>query len=184
MKWTEQNINDLKQIRIDVLNNIDFHINEGNSNLYVYNILMYICIIIGPLSGFVSSIQTIIYPEEDIIFPIMSSSMGFLSGIIIALTKFGKYNTKANSHQSIALRYIKLEKNISKQLTSSEHDMLSYEYMKWLFDIMETLLDTKSLKKYNIQSHKIDKKDTFKGNKFNIEEEHIIKIRKKEQMMM
>ena len=66
------------------------HMKTSQNVSKIYNILMYSAIVLGPLSGLLSGIGATLNPETEITIPLISSCMGFISGILVASTNFGK----------------------------------------------------------------------------------------------
>lgn len=112
------------------------HIYEAQRSNKIYNILMLIGIVIGPLSGLSSGIGTIMNDKYEIlnsIIPIINTILGFFSGIVIAIVKFGKYDESSNANKQAAARYTSIESNVRRQLGLYRNDRLSaLLYMEWL----------------------------------------------------
>ena len=112
------------------------HIYEAQRSNKIYNILMLIGIIIGPLSGLSSGIGTIMNDKYEIlnsIIPIINTILGFFSGIVIAIVKFGKYDESSNANKQAAARYTSIESNVRRQLGLYRNDRVSaLLYMEWL----------------------------------------------------
>ena len=112
------------------------HIYEAQYSNKIYNILMLIGIIIGPLSGLSSGIGTIMNDKYEIlnsIIPIINTILGFFSGIVIAIVKFGKYDESSNANKQAAARYTSIESNVRRQLGLYRNDRVSaLLYMEWL----------------------------------------------------
>jgi len=119
------------------------HIYEAQRSNKIYNILMLIGIIIGPLSGISSGIGTIMNDECEVLnstIPIINTILGFFSGIVIAIVKFGKYDEYSNSNKQAAARYTSIESNVRRQLGLYRNDRVSaLLYMEWLESKYEEL---------------------------------------------
>jgi hypothetical protein len=110
------------------------HIKESLYKKKIYNYLMYSGIILGPLAGLISTIQNTLYPSTDNpILPIISVTISFISGIVIAINKFGKFEETANIHKTTANKYTSLENNIRCQLKLKKNMRVKpLEYNKWI----------------------------------------------------
>lgn len=98
-------------------------------------------IIVGPLASVLQSIALALNMENDPIFSVIVIVLGFLSGIIIATVKFGKYDEVSNANKSAAARYTSIEGNVRRQLGLYRRDrMPSIAYMDWLETKYEELL--------------------------------------------
>jgi hypothetical protein len=93
------------------------HIQESLYKHKIYNILMYTAIILGPLSGLISSLGSSIHHDSPTIFSILSTCIAFSSGIFVAVSKVGKFNEKSNSHKIAASKYTSLESNVRRKLS-------------------------------------------------------------------
>ena len=108
------------------------HLSQAQKTNYTYNQLMILGITLGPLSGIISGIGTLI-PDIDPISPILAILFGFLSGIIVSIIKFGKYDEVSNANKQAAARYTGIESNVRRQLSLYRKDRVhAIEYMKWL----------------------------------------------------
>lgn len=95
------------------------HIKSSYKSKLTYDYIMYTCIILGPLSGLISGIGVTLNPNAPTTMPIISSVIAFVSGILIAVTKFGKFEEEASAHKLAASKYTSLESNIRRQLAMS-----------------------------------------------------------------
>lgn len=109
------------------------HIEQAQKTSTTYNQLMILGITLGPLSGIISGIGTVIESDTGPILPIISMVIGFLSGIIVSIIKFGKYDEVSNANKQAAARYTGIESNVRRQLSLYRKDRVdAIEYMKWL----------------------------------------------------
>jgi hypothetical protein len=109
------------------------HIQEAQRANKTYNRLMIIGIVMGPFSGIASGIGAIINPETDHTIPIIATVFGFLSGIIVAMIKYGKYDEASNANKQAAARYTSIESNVRRQLGLYRSDRVpATPYMEWL----------------------------------------------------
>ena len=110
------------------------HIREAQIYMKSYNRLMVAGILTGPLAGVLSGIEAALKPpEDDPIIPVLVILLGFLSGIIVASIKFGKYDEVSNANKSAAASYTSLESNVRRQLGLYRKDRVNAnKYMEWL----------------------------------------------------
>ena len=139
--WTSIHLKKLKHIIPQISQKKIFHSQKANKQMFYYNILMILCICLGPISGFVSSIGAILNPDENIIFPILSTSISFVSGILIAYTKFSKFNEKYNFHQKTSIAYLKIENDLQKQLNLKNHNFKFDVYLNTIFNQYHNILN-------------------------------------------
>ena len=149
------------------------HIQESRRIGKLYSWLMYIGIILGPLSGILSGISTFNLSEPDtnistdtnvstdiqqirnispillpdpFILPIISSCIAFLSGIIIAVSKYGKFEERSAIHKSTAFKYASLESNIRLELSLPRKNRgKPVEYSIWVGKKFDELFSTSPL---------------------------------------
>jgi hypothetical protein len=116
------------------------HVKEAKKLSQFFMTLMYIGICIGPVSGMISSLGSIMTDSPPTAFELSSSVMSFASGIIMAVIKFGKYEQKSSSHKLAASRYTSLESNIRRQLMLNKSDRISAsQYVKWVTNSFDEL---------------------------------------------
>jgi hypothetical protein len=107
------------------------HIEVAQTSYKSYKKWMLLGIIIGPITGTLSSIGAII--ESNLIIPIIVSIMSFLSGIIVAIIKFGKFEELSSSNKNAAAKYTSLESNIRRQLSLYRKNRINpIKYMEWI----------------------------------------------------
>lgn len=117
------------------------HTQESEIVGTTYDILMFSGIILGPLSALISSIGVILSPPDtNIILPIISACVGFVSGIIVAITKYGKYEEKSSKHKLAASKYTSLESNVRRQLALCRSDRVNAaQYLEWIGNSFDEL---------------------------------------------
>lgn len=117
------------------------HTKEAQKSNKDYNRLMMLGIILGPASGIISGISAALNPEMNPTFPIIELILGFLSGIVVASIKFGRYDEVSNANKTAAARYTSIESNVRRQLGLHREDRMSpTTYMEWLETKYEELL--------------------------------------------
>ena len=151
-----------KQCRLYKKMHDEIHMKNVNKHSY----FMLAAIIITPLSGVVTALGTILSTElsELCIYSITSTILSFLSGILITVIKFNKYDEISYSHKIAYSRYTSLEENIKRQLMLYREDRIKAdEYLNWLSKSFDELFESspnfesKTLKKYSKELESIEK---------------------------
>ena len=131
-----------------------------------YSNYMLSAIILTPISGVVSTIGTILCKdlEQIYVYNISSTLLSFLSGILVTIINFNKYDELSYAHKTASSRYISLEENIKRQLILYREDRINAnEYLTWLSKSFDELFisapdfDSKILKKYEKQLEGMEK---------------------------
>ena len=105
------------------------HNKEARNANDKYNRIMIAGIIAGPLSGIISAIGPSLNYTPITITQI---ALGFLSGLFIAILRFGKYDEVSNSNKSAAAKYASLESNVRRQLSLYRKDRFpAVSYLEW-----------------------------------------------------
>ena len=89
----------------------------------------------GPLAGIVTSVgtATTIEGETMVLCSVISIILGFVSGIIVSVIKFGKYDEVSNANKQAAARYTSIESNVRRQLSLFRADRVAASpYVEWL----------------------------------------------------
>lgn len=117
------------------------HIKEAQHSIKIYNRLMIVGIVMGPLAGIISGIGASINVETtDPTIPIIATIFGFISGIAVTIIKFGKYDESSNASKQAAARYTSIESNVRRQLGLYRSDRVpATPYMEWLENKYEEL---------------------------------------------
>jgi hypothetical protein len=109
-----------------------------------YDVLMYIMIIIGPLSGIFASADlsagtcSISSPLQ-----ILVAIFSFASGVLTAVIKFSKLENKIIAHKSISVKFGSLENNIQRQLALEREDRQdAARYFYWVSHCFEELFNS------------------------------------------
>jgi len=109
------------------------HIRESLNKNKIYYFLMYTAIVLGPLSGLISSLGSSINHDSPTIFSILSTCIAFTSGIFVAVSKVGKFNEKSNAHKIAASKYTSLESNVRRQLSLPRNIRVKpREFLNWV----------------------------------------------------
>jgi len=168
VEWNKQIETNIKIIGEKAKGYKIMHIHESRRIGKIYTWLMYTGIILGPLSGILSSISTssistcsdsdesrediistnlkLLSPYPSYILPIISSCIAFLSGIIVAVTKYGKFEERSSIHKSSAFKYTSLESNIRLELSLPRKNRAKpVEYSIWVGKKFDELFSTSPL---------------------------------------
>ena len=117
------------------------HISEAQKASKKHHRLMGTGIVMGPLASVFSSVGVALSLENNPIISVFVIVLGFLSGIIVATVKFGKYDEVSNANKSAAARYTSIEANVRRQLGLYRKDRVAaISYMEWLETKYEELL--------------------------------------------
>ena len=140
------------------------HIEEAQQATTIYNGLMIAGIVTGPLAGIVTSVGTAIAIEGNTMVAcnIVSIILGFISGIIVSVIKFGRYEEMSNANKQAAARYTSIESNVRRQLSLFRTDRVAASpYMEWLeakYDelfMSAPLLPTSAYDKFSNRAEKL-----------------------------
>ena len=154
--WNLKIENVVKNIGSDSMAYKIMHIKESQINLFIYNHLMITGIILGPLVGVISSIGVVLNLSSYPSIIISQILLGFLSGITVAIIKFGNYDELSNSNKTAAVKYASLEANVRRQLSLYRSNRInSINYMDWLETKYEELLASSPvISNSNFESYK------------------------------
>ena len=95
----------------------------------IYTFFIIIGILLGPISSTIATTGE--FPCSTI--AILSSITGYISGIIIAIIKFGKFEVLSIHNKNAAMKYNSLENNIRRQLSLNRNDRIHPKhYLKWI----------------------------------------------------
>lgn len=123
------------------------HIKEAKSISFIYDLLMYSGIILGPIAGLLSAIGSILSPNTSpSTLPIISGCVAFFSGIVVAITKYGKFEEKNSHHKMAASKYTSLESNIRRQLILyRDNRQNAKKYLEWIGNSFDDLFSASPL---------------------------------------
>jgi len=142
------------------------HTEVSIENSEKYSNFMLSAIIITPFSGVVTTIGSILCKDLQhiYIYNVSSTVLSFLSGILVTIIKFNKYDENSYAHKTASSRYISLEENIKRQLILYREDRINAnEYLTWLSKSFDELyfsapdFESKILKKYEKQLEEMEK---------------------------
>ena len=147
------------------------HITAARYAYFLYNYLMYLAIILGPLAGVLNTINT---STNLLWLEITAIGISFTTGIIMTIIRFGNFEEKMNAHKSAAAKYTSLEGNIRRQLLLLKEDrIIAKEYVEWVSNSFDDLLNTSPL----LSPHIYEKYIAFAGeHHLHIPDEYCITI--------
>ncbi len=117
ISWNSKIEKNVKQIGEKSKGYKIMHIQSSRIISTRYRWLMYSGILLGPLAGMLTGVGAILYPQEGpVLFPIAVTCISFISGIVVAISKFGKFEEKSSHHKIAASKYTSLESNVRRQL--------------------------------------------------------------------
>lgn len=122
-----------------------------------YSRYMLAGIILGPLSGVISGIG-IAVDSESIFFPIISTILSFISGMVVAIIKFNKFDEVVNGNKTAASKYTSLESNVRRQLAVYRNNRIEAgPYIEWLNNTYENLFSSAPLLPVSVQDNYLKK---------------------------
>jgi F0F1-type ATP synthase assembly protein I len=132
-KWNEKLEDAVRNIGEDSKSYKLMHIYEAQRANRIYTKLTMAGIILGPLTGIIAGIDTTVIQSKEPILSITATVLGFLSGIVVAVIKFGRYDEFSNANKQAAARYTSIESNVRRQLGLYREDRVPATlYMEWL----------------------------------------------------
>jgi len=121
-----------KSLKLKILN-----IKSARKEAVKYNALMYTLMILGAISGILTSIS------DERAIQILVIVLSFLSSTISASVRFSKFNQKATQFKSFGAKFNSLKENIDRQLQLSVSERVSApEYLNWVSSSFDTLYET------------------------------------------
>lgn len=139
-RWNEGIEKSVKEIGEKAKGYKIMHIQEAYRISTIYKWLMYSGIILGPLAGLLSGIGATLNRDAPVEFPVAAACAGFISGIVVAVTKFGKFEEKSSHHKLAASKYTSLESNVRRQLILCCTDRVNAaKYLEWIGNSFDEL---------------------------------------------
>ena len=150
-EWSEEIETVLKHILRSCSRRRVLHMEMAIDYQNKFSTLMLSNIIIGPLAGLISTISLAIDTSVTEM-TIISSSLGFLSGTIAAITKFGKYDESSNIHKASSVKFSALEANIKRQLAlPNRARSRPDEYLTFVDSSYESLVSSAPLTSFIVE---------------------------------
>jgi hypothetical protein len=122
------------------------HVKEARSIGKRYSWLMYSGILLGPLAGLLSGVGEMLNPNSPTSFPIAATCIAFISGIVVAATKYGKLEELSSLHKLASSNYTSLESNVRRQLVLCRTDRIgAVKYLDWIGNSFDNLVTSSPL---------------------------------------
>jgi hypothetical protein len=125
IKWNNRLEGVLKNIGNDSMAYKIMHLTEARQSVETYDYLTILGIVMGPLAGIVSAIGSSLNMSDFPAIVISEIILGFLSGVIVAILKYGKYEEVSTANKSAAAKYASLEANVRRQLSLYRADRMN-----------------------------------------------------------
>lgn len=104
------------------------HNEAAKSASFRHDILTYLIMFIGPLAGVLSTVSS---PDNQAVNNTITV-LSYISGLLGFTIRYARYDKKANSHKTVASKYISLEGNIRRQLSLYRDDRVNAgQYLEW-----------------------------------------------------
>ena len=131
--WSDNQKKVIRKLKKNTLVLCDKYKLKADENIQIYNFMMILCIVLAPISGFISSVNTILYPDQEIFLPILASALSFISGVFLGITKFYNHQEKSLSNLSVARDFQELHDELETQMLINEHDIKFENYIKHIY---------------------------------------------------
>lgn len=119
----------------------------------IYKIYAYLGIFIGPSAGIITGLQSSFSVSNELasVITIFVTIVSFLSGAIVAIIKFGKFDEASSANKLAASRYTSLESNVRRQLSLYRVDRPPARiYLGWITKALDELFMASPLIPYKI----------------------------------
>jgi len=149
--WNEELESAVKEIGDESKGYKIMHIHMAQTANQMYTKLTMLGILLGPLSSLLSGIEAMSNPYRHSVLAVITICLGFLSGVTVAVIKFGKYDEVSNANKTASARYTSLESNVRRQLSLQRKDRIpAMTYMEWLESKYEELFMSAPLLPRNV----------------------------------
>lgn len=163
-KWNDKIENTTKEIGETSRAFKLMHIDMARYYSGIYKIYAYLGIFIGPFAGIITGLQSSFSVSDELtaIITIFVTVISFLSGTIVAIIKFGKFDEASSAHKLAASRYTSLESNVRRQLSLYRVDRPPAKiYLEWITKAIDELFLASPLIPYRIYVIYQPKKDKY-----------------------
>lgn len=131
--WNEKLEQTVKNIGESAQSYKHMHVKLAQKTSRQYFYLMLVGMLIGPLGGTLAAVGAIMNPDKAITIGITTAILGYISGVVVAVVKFGKFDEVSLANKQAAARYTSLESNVRRQLALYRNDRVQpYKYLEWL----------------------------------------------------
>ena len=142
IKWNDNLEKETYNIAYNCNNSKLNHVKNSIIYSRIYSMFIILGVLIGPVSSTLSTTDA--FSSSTLV--IISSITGYISGIIIAIIKFGKFEQLSMSNKNAAMKYNSLENNIKRQLSLNRTDRIKPDnYLKWIEIKFEEINSTSPL---------------------------------------
>lgn len=148
------------------------HLRSAKRCTMIYDILMYLSIVLGPIAGVLTGI-TIFEPDSTGI-SVTVAAVSFIYSIMVSIVKFGKFEELSSKHLTTSGKYSALLSDIKKQL-SFERDNRenSVSYLNWVTSCYQEIQNSGPLISDKITQEYLQ---FSKENKISVPEEYRIEV--------
>ena len=154
------------------------HVQEARDNETMYTRLMFAGIVLGPMSSIMAASSAAFELSDNPWMSTIEIMLGFLSGIVVAVIRFGKYDETSNAHKSAAARYASVEGNIRRQLSLNRSDRVApSSYLDWVERKYEDIFTSAPLIR-EVTHNNFSEKATKNGWPVPNQYSHVIEINK------
>ena len=137
--WSENIEGILQEMKKSCRNFKIFNVKLSIKYHTLHNRFMYGLIILGPMSGILSSISTS-EPDYFKVIQTFITVFSFFTGVLSGILKYSKMEEKVTEYKSLAAKYASLEHNINRQLSLDKSERVNPgEYLEWISSSYETL---------------------------------------------
>ena len=138
--WNATLENSVKNIGEMALSYKMMHMEMAQRAHLKYNLLMYVGIIFAPMGGVISQMNTSLLTCNDMYVSLISLTISFISGVVIAIIKFTRYDEIESSNKLAASKYTSLESNVRRQLSLYRNNRIdASDYMEWVSNSFDEL---------------------------------------------
>ena len=110
-----------------------------------YETYMKLGIVLGPSAGVLSG-TTVAFEDHSTLLSLIITIVGFLSGVVVAILRFGNYEELGSNHKIAAVKYTSLESNVRRQLALYREDRISAkDYLEWVSSSFDELFSAAPL---------------------------------------
>ena len=146
MEWNNLIEQNIKTIGHTSMGYKEMHRIVSSDVTRVYNIITVFAILIGSVTSTLSMIQTLLYPEQDVVLPIIITCTGVITSIISGVIKFAKFEEVTTANKQAYIKYSNLENNIRRQLSIDRDSRINpTKYLEWVETKFEDIIKSAPL---------------------------------------
>lgn len=145
VKWNR----DIEKVIKDISNKAEnYHFIHSQISLSYtcqYTTMMFLLMILSPVSGTLTLLSFIIV-EQVLYLTLLSAIFSFISGIVVSIIKFAKYDEISNAHKIASSRYFSLYNNIIRELSLPKPNRAeANSYLRWVMNSFDELYQASPL---------------------------------------